>query len=149
MVVSMHVATGALAGVLTRSRRAAIVLGPVLHAAADRTPHEDIASRRFEVGCGIALVGALVLARGPFHPAVLGALAASAPDVEHLVRLPRPGGGKLFPTHRFLGWHPPGGVPAWAQVLAAGTLVGALLRAGGEGREGSTLSARAALDAGA
>jgi len=53
-------------------------------------------------------------------------VAASAPDLEHVLHLPRPGGRKLFPSHRF-GWHRAGGLPAWAQVLAAGAILGAVL----------------------
>ena len=67
-----------------------------------------------------------------FHaifPVTIGALASSAPDVEHVLRLPRPGGRKLFPSHRLHGWHRAGGVPAWAQLLAAGVIVGYLLGA--------------------
>jgi hypothetical protein len=59
---------------------------------------------------------------------VLGALSACSPDLEHVVRLPRPGGRKLFPTHRGLGNH--GGnhiVPAWAQLVAAALLLRPLL----------------------
>jgi class 3 adenylate cyclase len=63
-------------------------------------PHGDIPDRRFEVGSGIAAVLLLVAVRGPLDPAVTGALAASSPDLEHLFRLPRPGGRKLFPSHR-------------------------------------------------
>ena len=56
-----------------------------------------------------------------------GAAAGSAPDLEHLLRLPRPGGRKLFPSHRFRGWHRADGVPTWAQLLAAGVLLGLFL----------------------
>src|SRR5207244_5224846 len=105
----------------------AIALGLVLHALGDRVPHHDIASRRFEIRSGLLLLGAVAGACGPFSPAVAGAVAASAPDVEHVVRLPRPGGRKLFPSHRIRGWHRAGGVPAWAQLLAAGTIVGVVL----------------------
>jgi hypothetical protein len=113
-----------------RSRIAALALGPLLHVLGDRMPHQDNASRRFEIAGGAMLVAAIAAARGPTDPAVVGALAASAPDVEHLVRLPRPGGRKLFPSHRFSGWHRPGGMPAWAQVLAAGALVGGVIATG-------------------
>jgi len=130
VIVSMHVATGAAAGALTGSRRAALALGPLLHALGDRMPHEDIASRRFEIVGGAALVAALAVTRGPLDPAVVGALAASAPDAEHVIRLPRPGGRKLFPSHRVRGWHRAGGVPAWTQTLLAGVLLGALLATG-------------------
>jgi hypothetical protein len=127
VIVAMHVATGAAAGELVRSRLAAVVLGVALHAAADRIPHEDFASRRFEVQCGVGGVLALALRRGLVHPATLGAIASVAPDVEHVVRLPRPGGRKLFPSHRIPGFHRPGGIPARAQLLIAGFLLGLVL----------------------
>ena len=40
---------------------------------------------------------------------------------------PQPGGRKLFPSHRVLGWHRSGGLPAWTQLLLAGTIVGGLV----------------------
>lgn len=127
MIVSLHVATGAAGGALTRSRPAAIALGLLMHALGDRMPHQDIDSRRFEVRSGIACVLALAARHGPLSPVTLGALASSAPDVEHVFRLPRPGGRKLFPSHRIPGWHRAGGVPAWAQLVAAGAILGAVL----------------------
>ena len=91
-------------------------------------PHEDIPDRRFEIGSGIAGVLLLAAVRGPLDPAVSGALAASSPDLEHVLRLPRPGGRKLFPSHRLRGWHRSGGVSAPAQLVLAGFLIGLLLR---------------------
>jgi hypothetical protein len=128
MIVSLHVATGAAGGALAGSRRAALALGPLLHLAGDRLPHQDIADRRFEIGSGVAAVVLLAAARGPLDPAVAGALAASAPDLEHVFRFPRPGGRKLFPSHRLRGWHRAGGLSAPAQLLLAGFLLGLLLR---------------------
>jgi hypothetical protein len=128
VIVSLHVATGAVGGTLVGSRRRSIPLGLVLHLAGDRMPHQDIGDRRFEIGSGIAAVVLLALVRGPFDPAVTGALAASSPDLEHVLRLPRPRGRKVFPSHRFHGWHRSGGAPAWAQLLVAGFLIGAVLR---------------------
>lgn len=93
-------------------------------------PHWDLPDRQFEIRSGVACVLLLALARGPFDPAVTGALAASSPDIEHVLKLPRPGGRKLFPSHRFHGWHRSGGVPARVQLLVAGFLIGALLRRG-------------------
>jgi hypothetical protein len=130
MVVAMHIATGAAGGALVGSRLGAVVLGPVLHFAADRIPHQDIASRRFEVESGVMGVLALAAARGPFHPATVGAIASAAPDLEHVLPLPRPGGRKLFPSHRFAGSHRPDGVPTSVQLVAAGLLLGAVLGAG-------------------
>jgi hypothetical protein len=127
VIVSMHVASGAAAGALVGTRGRALVAGPLLHLLGDLIPHQDIPSRRFEIRSGVALA-ALVAARlGPTHPAVVGALAASAPDLEHVWPLPRPGGRKLFPSHRFHGWHRAGGVSASGQLLAAGVIVGLLV----------------------
>lgn len=127
MIVSLHVATGAAAGALLRRRAPAVLAGLVLHALGDRMPHWDINDTRFEVASGLALVGAFALRHGPASPVVVGALAASAPDVEHVVRIWRPGGRKLFPSHRVSGWHRAGGAPAWAQLVVAGMLAGAVL----------------------
>jgi hypothetical protein len=127
VIVAMHVASGAAAGALVRSRLAAVVLGLALHAAGDRIPHEDFASRRFEVQCGVGGLLVLALRRGLFDAATVGAIASVVPDVEHVVPLPRPGGRKLFPSHRIPGFHRPGGIPARAQLLIAGFLLGLVL----------------------
>lgn len=127
LIVSLHVATGAAAGSLIGSRLGSLPLGLLLHLAGDRVPHEDIHDRRFEIGSGIAAVLLLAAVRGPLDPAVSGALAASCPDLEHVFRLPRPGGRKLFPSHRLHGWHRSGGLPAPAQLVVAGFLIGLLL----------------------
>ena len=130
MIVSLHVASGAALGAAAPSRRAAVALGLLSHALADRIPHQDIPSRRFELRSGVALLLLVALRRGALDGATIGAAAASAPDVEHVLRLPRPGGRKLFPSHRFHGWHRPGGVPSWLQLLLAGVLVGNVLSPG-------------------
>jgi hypothetical protein len=127
MIVSLHVATGAAAGSLARSRRTAILLGFATHGAGDRMPHHDIMNRRFELWSGVAALAALAVRRGPFDPVTLGALFGSIPDVEHVLRLPRPGGRKLYPSHRIRGWHRSGGVRASTQLLAAGFVLGLLL----------------------
>ena len=127
MIVSLHVASGAAIGAVARSRPAAVGLGLLAHALGDRIPHHDIASRRFELRSGAALLALVALRRGLLDPATLGAAAAAAPDVEHVLRLPRPGGRKLFPSHRFHGWHRAGGLSAWSQLLAAGVLAGLVL----------------------
>ena len=126
MIVSLHVATGGAAGALTRSRWAALALGPVLHTLGDAIPHRDIPSRKFEVGSGVACALALLARHGPLSPVTIGALAASVPDLEHV--LPRISERELFPSHRFRGWHREGGIPAWAQLVAAGAILAVLLR---------------------
>lgn len=126
----MHIATGAAGGALVGSRLGAVLLGFALHAAGDRIPHEDIDSRRFEVRCGVGGALALALVRGPFDPATIGAVASAVPDIEHVVRLPRPGGRKLFPSHRIPGFHRPGGISSGMQLVIAGALLGTVLAAG-------------------
>lgn len=127
MIVSLHVASGGLAGAVAGSRRRAVVLGALMHLAGDRMPHQDINDRRFELRSGVAALLALAVRRGPLDPVTVGAAAGSAPDLEHVLRLPRPGGRKLFPSHRIHGWHRAGGVSSTAQLLAAGVLLGLLL----------------------
>jgi len=102
------------------------LLGLASHAIGDAIPHTDIESRRFEIASGLALLALLAARLGPFHPAVVGAAAASAPDLEHVLPFPQPGGRPLFPSHRVPGWHRAGGIPAHLQLLAAGVIVGAL-----------------------
>jgi hypothetical protein len=125
VIVSLHAATGATVGAAVRSRAAAAALGIPLHLAGDRVPHRDIRNRRFEVVSGLVIVALLAARRGVTDNATIGALSACAPDIEHLVRLPRPGGSKLFHGRR--GWHRAGGFSTRAQLLVAGALIGALL----------------------
>jgi hypothetical protein len=130
MIVSLHVASGALVGALVGTRRRAVACGPLAHLLGDLLPHHDLPSRRFELASGTAAVLLLAAARGPADPAVVGSVCGALPDVEHVLRLPRPGGKKLFPSHRFRGWHRSGGVSVPAQLVAAGILLGALTASG-------------------
>ena len=124
MIVSLHVAVGGAAGALVRSRSVALLLGPALHVAGDRVPHEDIPDRSFEIGSGLVTLGLLAARRGPFDPAVLGAAACSLPDLEHVVPWLRPRGEKIF--HRGGGRHG-SGVSVEVQLLLAGVILGRLL----------------------
>ena len=124
MIVALHVATGAAAGAASGSRLKALLIGPVLHLAGDRLPHEDIHSARFEIGSGLAGLSLLAVRRGPFEPATLGAAASSAPDLEHVLPFLRPGGRKLF--HDRLGWHRAGRFPVSLQLLLAGGILAVL-----------------------
>jgi hypothetical protein len=128
VIVSLHVATGATAGALVGSRRAAAAVGFALHLLGDVIPHDDLPSPKFEMWSGIAGLAALAVVRGPLDPATVGAAAASSPDLEHVIRFPRPGGRKLFPSHRIPALHQAGGLPTWLQLLAAALLLGRLLR---------------------
>jgi hypothetical protein len=128
MIVSLHVASGAAAGAVVRSRRRALLIGPILHLLGDRVPHEDIGSRRFEITSGAASLALLAACRGLLDSATLGAAAASAPDLEHVFPRLRPRGRKVF--HGRLGWHRSGGFSAPAQLLVAGATIGFLLTCG-------------------
>ena len=122
MIVALHVATGAAAGAASGSRAAALLIGPLLHLAGDRLPHQDIHSARIEIGSGLAGLLLLAARRGLFDPATLGAAASSAPDLEHVLPFMRPGGRKVF--HDRLGWHRSGRLSVSTQLLiAAGVLV--------------------------
>jgi hypothetical protein len=128
VIVSLHVATGGLAGAAAGSRTGAVLLGPLVHALGDLTPHQDIPSTKFEAASGG--LGVLLLARryGALHPVTVGAVAASIWDLEHVLRPARRGRRKLFPTHRYAGWHKRGGLPAWVQLVAAAGIFALLLR---------------------
>ena len=128
LIVTLHLATGALAGAGVRSRWAAVAVGPPLHLLGDVLPHGEIDSRAFEIGSGLAALSALAVAYGPLHPITLGAASAAAPDLEHVLPLPRPGGRPLFPSHRWQRLHHAGGLPGWAQFLCASIVIGALIR---------------------
>jgi hypothetical protein len=127
VIVSLHVASGGVAGAVAGSRGRAVALGALTHLLGDRMPHRDIPDRRYEIWSGTLALLALALRHGPLDPVTIGAAAGSAPDVEHVLRLPRPGGRKLFPSHRIHGWHRSGGVSASLQLFAAGVLLGVLL----------------------
>jgi hypothetical protein len=125
VIASLHVATGGLLGALSGSRLAALALGPALHLAGDRVPHEDIPSVRFELGSGVFALTLLALTRGPLDPATLGGAAAAAPDLEHVLPWLRPRGRELFHGRR--GWHRSGSFRSDAQLVLAGAIVGSLL----------------------
>ena len=126
MISAGHVASGALVGWLARSRAGAVAGGFVSHALGDHVPHWDLESRRFDIASAVTGVLVLALADGPLGRTTLGAVAAAAPDLEHVLRLPRPGGRKLYPSHRVPGWHRPGGVGVGMQLLAAAAVLGAV-----------------------
>ena len=127
MIVAAHVASGALGGVLAGSRARAVALAPLLHVVLDVVPHEDLPSHAFEAASGAGAILLLAATRGPVDAATLGGLVASLPDVEHRLALPRPGGRKLFPSHRWGAGHTRRWFPAWAQLLVAGAILGSLL----------------------
>jgi len=123
VIVSLHVATGAAAGVLVGSRPLALLLGPLVHVAGDRVPHDDIHDLGFEVGSGLVALALLAARRGLLDPAVLCGATAAAPDLEHVVPWLRPRGRKLF--HR--EGNVDSGISTGIQLLAAGAILGFLV----------------------
>ena len=126
VIAAFHAASGAAAGAATGSRTAAALLGPLVHLAGDAVPHRDIANEKLDIAGGLATFAVILLRRGPLDPATIGAAAGMAPDVEHVIRLPRPGGLKLF--HEGRGWHRNGPLSIAAQVALTGFLVAQLVR---------------------
>ena len=127
MIVAVHVALGGVAGGLAKSRGAAVLLGALTHLVADVCPHEDSDSRPFEIASGVIAVAALASRYGSLDPVTIGAAAASAPDLEHVLPTPRPGGKQLFPSHRWQPKSRPARVPVRIQLIAASLLLAGLL----------------------
>src|SRR5438045_87361 len=109
VIVSLHVATGAALGAVVRSRPLALLLGPPLHVAGDRVPHDDIPDRSFEIGSGLVALALLAAPRGPLDPAVLPGAPASMSDQAPL----RPRQGRPGPP-------PPGVIPLGRSVVVPG-----------------------------
>jgi hypothetical protein len=131
VIVAGHVATGALAGAFLGTRGAALLAGPLVHLAGDLVPHTDLPTRAAEVVAGAVTLAAVAARCGAVSPAVLGAVAAAAPDAEHLRIVERRRHRKLFPSHRYPGLHRAGGLPAAAQLAGAAAVVVLLPRAAG------------------
>jgi hypothetical protein len=129
VIVAFHVGSGAWLGARAGGRGRAVALGAVAHLAGDLVPHRDFRSRTFELWSGVVTVAALAARRGPLDPATLGGLVCCLPDAEHVLPLPRPGGRKLYPSHRYPPLHRSGPVPPTLQLAAALLLLSSVLRA--------------------
>jgi hypothetical protein len=123
MIVALHAATGAATGALTRSRLAAIAIGPLLHIAGDRVPHRHPARAGWEYLAGIGAVGFLARRRGIFDPATIGAVAAVMPDLEHVLPRLRVRGGKVIHRRPGRDRTDATGLSARAQTLLALTIL--------------------------
>ena len=125
MIVALHVASGAAVGALTGSRLGALLLGPPTHLMGDRIPHQDIASRRFEIASGVACLGLLAARRGPLRSR--DARRVRRVRARSRARLPVAQAARRKLFHGRLGWHRSGNFPANVQLLLAGAVVGYLL----------------------
>ena len=98
MIVTLHVATGAAAGALVRSRSVALPLGFLLHLAGDITPHQDIPWPNFELWSGVAALA--VSAAGSAKHAQSKKLKAKEELAGKAVRCPHCGASVLVPGPR-------------------------------------------------
>ena len=87
MIVSLHVASGAALGALSGSRTRALLLGPPAHMLGDRVPHEDIASRNFEIGSGVVCLALLAARRHQDFADVVSLIRIHNLDEDLLKRL--------------------------------------------------------------
>jgi hypothetical protein len=85
MIVSLHLATGAATGELSRSRRLAVASGPVLHVLSDRVPHRHPDHLVWDYVASAIAFGVVARSRGMRDAATLGAVAAVIPDLEHVL----------------------------------------------------------------
>ena len=127
LIVAFHAASGAAAGSVTKSRLVALASGPVLHVAADRVPHRHPRHAVWEYATGLATLGLLARRRGLLDAATIGAVAAVAPDLEHLVprRLSR---GRVFHKRRGADRRRPHGLSVAAQLALSAALLLPVLR---------------------
>jgi hypothetical protein len=129
MIELGHIATGLLLGRRRRSALRALAVGIASHALFDITPHGEVNDRNFELASTVVGIGLLAARRGVRSPLVWGAIGAVLPDGEHVLpRSLRPN-RDLFPTHRFHSLHSsdgPWSIPAAAQVVLAGAVIGAV-----------------------
>jgi hypothetical protein len=135
VIVSLHVATGAAAGSLLRSRLGSLPLGLLLHLAGDLMPHEDIFDREFEVGSGSrrSFCSPLFEARSIPQSPVRSRRQLRTSNTLFAYRAQA--AASSFQVIAY-GWHQSGGVPAPLQLLTAGFLIGLLLRRGSlDGRD--------------
>ena len=63
------------------------------------------------------MVALPALTRGLLNGTTIGAISVCSPDVEHVLRLHRAGGRRLFPPHRTQARRRRHTFPAWARLL--------------------------------
>jgi hypothetical protein len=126
MIVALHAATGAAGGALTRSRVAAIALGPLFHVAGDQVPHRHPAER-IEYLTGLASIAILARRRGLFDAATIGAVAAVLPDLEHVILGPRRRSEKFFHRRPGRDRRDSGGLSTRAQLALAAAIIAPLV----------------------
>lgn len=115
-------------------RRRCAALGRPPRLLGDVFPRGGTGSRWFEAASGVVTLLAFAPPSVPLDPVTIGAASAAAPDVEHVLSLPRPGGGPLFPTHRWKRLHHAGRRPGAAQFVLAYLLLAGLLTDAGRDR---------------
>lgn len=133
MIQLAHLAVGALAARGRSGPLAALLAGIASHAAIDVPPHGEVHDDAFEAATATIGVLALAARHGVMSPITWGALGGVLPDLEHVLpRRIRPRRA-VFPTHRYAWTHGDEGlplrVPAWAQAVLGGAVLGVLVAA--------------------
>ena len=127
LIVAFHAASGAAAGSASQSTLLALAVGPILHVAADRVPHRHPGHDVWEYATGAVALGLLVRRRGLLDAATIGAIAAVAPDLEHL--LPhKPERRKRFHNRPGSDRVGPNGLSVAAQLFLSAALLAPVLR---------------------
>lgn len=150
MIELAHVGSGAVAGAGFRAPLHAAIAGVIVHGLLDAAPHGEMEDEQWELASTALGLGLLLARFGARSPVFWGAVGSVLPDVEIVVPAPRPGGRRLFPTHRYDVLHSsrtPLGLPAWAQAVLGGAAVGALFLAGNRGTAPTVARRRSAVGA--
>ncbi len=130
MIEIAHLATGALVGREFDGPLQALLAGVAMHGLMDIAPHGEINDRSFEIATTVVGLLALAARYGWRSPITLGALGGVLPDGEHVLPARIKPQTALFPTHRISWMHAsdvPLGIPAWAQVVVGGAVLGGFL----------------------
>lgn len=128
MIQLSHIGTGALAGTQCNGPIEALLTGVTLHGLMDVAPHGEVDDMGWELVSAVTAIGALIARLGLRSPVVWGAVGGVLPDLEHVLPKPVRSEEGLYPTHRIKWLHSsntPLALPAWAQVVLGGAVVGA------------------------
>jgi hypothetical protein len=132
MIEMGHIGVGALAGRECSGPITALIAGVASHALMDVAPHGEINDQGFEVVSTAVGLGILAARFGPLSPILWGAIGGVLPDAEHVLPASIKPSSPVFPTHFIDILHASDtelSIPAWAQVMLGGAVVGMLVAA--------------------
>lgn len=141
MIEMGHIGVGALAGRECSGPLTAFIAGIASHALMDVAPHGEINDQGFEIASTAVGLGVLAAKFGPTSPILWGAIGGVLPDAEHVLPSAIKPQSPVFPTHFIDVLHASDtelSIPAWAQVVLGGCIVGMLVFSGRTGRQRSS-----------